>query len=84
VEVPVFPDDAAVVDRTGAGDAFAATLVAGIASGRSLEEALLRAPVNSMRVVQEVGSQAGLLHRDALEALLADAPPGYRVDPLAH
>ena len=82
VQVPVFPDDAAVVDRTGAGDAFAATLVAGIASGRSLEEALLRAPVNSMRVVQEVGSQAGLLHRDALEALLADAPPGYRVDPL--
>ena len=25
------------------------------------------------------GTQAGLLHRDALEALLADAPPGYGV-----
>jgi len=38
--------------------------------------------VNSMRVVQQVGTQAGLLHRDALEALLADAPPGYGVRPL--
>jgi sugar/nucleoside kinase (ribokinase family) len=79
LEVPVFPDDASVVDRTGAGDAFAATLVASVISGLGLEGAMARAPVNSMRVVQEVGSQAGLLHRDALEAILADAPPGYGV-----
>jgi len=78
-EVPVFPDDAPVVDRTGAGDAFAATLVAAVASGRSLAEAMASAPVNSMRVVQEVGTQAGLLHRNALETLLADAPSGYGV-----
>ena len=82
VEVPVFPDDAPVLDRTGAGDAFAAALVAGIASGLSLGEAMARAPVNSMRVVQQVGTQAGLLHRDVLEALLADPPPGYGVRPL--
>ncbi len=79
VEVPVFPDAAPVVDRTGAGDAFAATLVASIASGLSLDLALARAPVNSMRVVQAVGSQAGLLHRDDLEALLAEAPSNYGV-----
>jgi sugar/nucleoside kinase (ribokinase family) len=79
LEVPVFPDDAPVVDRTGAGDAFAATLVAAVASGRSLEDAMLRAPVNSMRAVQQVGTQAGLLRADALEALLADAPAGYGV-----
>jgi sugar/nucleoside kinase (ribokinase family) len=79
VEVPVFPDDAPVVDRTGAGDAFAATLVAGLASGLELDEAMARAPVNSMRVVQAVGSQAGLLTRDGIEALLAAAPASYGV-----
>jgi 2-dehydro-3-deoxygluconokinase len=84
VQVPVFPDDAPVIDRTGAGDAFAATLVAGIVSGLALEEAMVRAPVNSMRVVQEVGSQAGLLRRDVLESLLKAAPPGYGVRELTH
>ena len=77
--VPVFPDDGPVVDRTGAGDAFAATLVAGLASGLPLEEAMARAPVNSMRVVQQVGSQAGLLDDETLEALLAAAPEGFGV-----
>ena len=80
--VPVFPDDAPVLDRTGAGDAFAATLVASIASGATLEEAMGRAPVNAMRVVQAVGSQAGLLDRGSLEALLEQAPPEVGVRPL--
>ena len=79
LEVPVFPDDAPVIDRTGAGDAFAATLVAAVASGRTLEEAMLRAPVNSMRAVQHVGSQAGLLRADELETILSAAPSGYGV-----
>jgi len=82
--VPVFPDDAPLVDRTGAGDAFAATLVAAIASGLPLDEALARAPVNSMRVVQSVGSQAGLLTVGTLEAILASAPDGYGVRGLVH
>jgi ribokinase len=77
--VPVFPDDAPLVDRTGAGDAFAATLVAAVAAGLPLAQALARAPVNSMRVVQAVGSQAGLLAADTLEALLAAAPDDYCV-----
>ncbi|HEY4929416.1 MAG TPA: carbohydrate kinase family protein [Acidimicrobiales bacterium] len=81
--VPVFPDDGPVVDRTGAGDAFAATLVAGLACGLSLREAMARAPVNSMRVVQHVGSQAGLVDDATLEALLAGVPAGYGVEELA-
>ena len=35
--VPVFPDDGPVVDRTGAGDAFAGTLVAALAAGLPLD-----------------------------------------------
>jgi ribokinase len=77
--VPVFPDDGPVVDRTGAGDAFAATLVACVASGLSLDQALARAPVNSMRVVQQVGAQAGLLRGGVLEEVLAAAPSDYGV-----
>jgi ribokinase len=77
--VPVFPDDGPVVDRTGAGDAFAGTLVAAVAAGLPLDEAMARAPVNSMRVVQQVGSQAGLLDTATVEALLAVAPEGYGV-----
>ncbi len=77
--VPIYPDRTPVVDRTGAGDAFAATLVAVIATGRPLDEAMLWAPVNSMSVVHSVGTQAGLLHPDELEVLLAAAPAGYAV-----
>ncbi len=77
--VPVFPDDGPVVDRTGAGDAFAATLVAALAAGLPLDRAMARAPVNSMRVVQHVGSQAGLLDDATLELLLAAAPESCRV-----
>lgn len=83
LEVPAFPDDAPVVDRTGAGDAFAATLVAAVASGLTLAEAMARAPINSMRVVQQVGTQAGLVHRIVLDELLAGAPAGYAVRRLA-
>ena len=81
--VPVFPDDGVVVDRTGAGDAFAGTLVAGLAAGLPLDRAMARAPVNSMRVVQHVGSQAGLLDDATLAALLAGAPDGCGVRELA-
>ena len=77
--VPAFPDDGPPLDRTGAGDAFAATVVAGLASGLPLEEAMARAPVNSMRVVHQVGSQAGLVDDATVEVLLAAAPVGYRV-----
>ena len=42
--VPVFPDDGPVVDRTGAGDAFAGTLVAGLASGLAPRPALAAGP----------------------------------------
>jgi ribokinase len=80
IRVPVFPDDGPVIDRTGAGDAFAGTLVAGLASGLALDDAMARAPVNAMRVVQQVGAQAGLLTWDEVEALLAAAPSSYGVE----
>lgn len=76
-QVPMYPDPAPPVDRTGAGDAFASTVTAMLAAGLSLPDALIRGPINSMSVVQGVGAQAGLLSRSVLEEYLAKAPTSY-------
>jgi len=78
--MPMYPDPAPPVDRTGAGDAFSSTVVAMLAEGMPLSEALKRGPINSMSVVQHVGAQAGLLSREQLETYLAHAPEGYQID----
>ncbi len=75
--MPMYPDPAPPVDRTGAGDAFASTFTACLARGMALPEALRRAPINSMSVVQHIGAQEGLLSMDALEEFLARAPSHY-------
>jgi len=80
LKVPMYPDPKPPIDRTGAGDATTSTIVAALALGKSIREALLWGPINSMSVVQHVGAQKGLLTRDALLKFLADAPAGYRVE----
>jgi sugar/nucleoside kinase (ribokinase family) len=82
VSMPLYPDPAPPVERTGAGDAFASTLVAALVKGLSLEEALQWAPINSMSVVQHVGAQAGLLKEKQLLEWLRHAPRGYHPKPL--
>jgi ribokinase len=77
-QMPLYPDPAPPVDRTGAGDAFASTFVAALAKGNTLEGALQWGPINSMNVVQKVGAQAGLLSEKELEKFLREAPEGYK------
>ncbi|MDE1919471.1 MAG: carbohydrate kinase family protein [Patescibacteria group bacterium] len=79
LKVPMYPDPKPPLDRTGAGDASTSTVVAALALGKPLEEALLWGPVNSMSVVQEIGAQKGLLGRDAIERYLAAAPADFKV-----
>jgi ribokinase len=79
VTIPNYPDAAPPVDRTGAGDAFASTIVAALALGESMDTALTWAPINSANVVQKLGAQAGLLRREEVEQFLADAPDWYKV-----
>jgi ribokinase len=55
-------EDVAVIDRTGAGDAFSSGFTAMLASGADLTHALTYASANSTSVVQQVGSKAGILH----------------------
>ncbi len=76
--MPLYPDPAPPVDRTGAGDAFASTFVAALIKGNTIEGALQWAPINSMSVLQKVGAQAGLLSEAELEHYLANAPDTYK------
>lgn len=80
--MPLYPDPAPPIERTGAGDAFASTFVAALAKGNTLEGALQWAPINSMNVVQHVGAQAGLLKEKDLEELLRQSPDWYHTSPM--
>jgi ribokinase len=77
-QMPLYPDPAPPVDRTGAGDAFASTFVAALMKGNSIEGALQWAPINSMSVVQNVGAQSGLLNEKEIEDFLRNSPDTYR------
>ncbi len=79
-KVPMYPDQKTPYDRTGAGDATTSTIVAALALGKSLDEALLWGPINAMAVVQEIGAQKGLLKSEQLEKYLSEAPEDYRVE----
>lgn len=73
-----FPDAKPPYDRTGAGDAFASTFTSAIALGKSLFDAFLWAPVNSMSVVGQIGAQKGLLSQEEILKWLSGAPQDYR------
>jgi ribokinase len=73
-----YPDPKPPYERTGAGDAFSSTVVAGLNLGKSLPEAMLWGGINSMSVVQGVGAQKGLLNQDKIEEWLAKAPADYK------
>ena len=75
--MPIYPDPAPPVDRTGAGDSFASTFTAAIALGFPVSVALSWGPINSMSVVQYIGAQKGLLSRKFLEEYLMHAPADY-------
>lgn len=72
-----FPDQKPPYERTGAGDAFASTFTSAIALGKSLFDAFLWAPVNSMSVVQQIGAQKGLLTQSEILKYLSEAPADY-------
>ena len=76
--MPMYPDPAPPVDRTGAGDSFSSTFTCAIALGMSPAEALAWGPVNSMNVVQHIGAQKGLLTRVELLKFLDEAPEEYK------
>lgn len=77
--LPIYPDIAPPVERTGAGDATASSITAALALGKSFEEALLWGPINSMSVVQHIGAQEGLLSMEKINKYLENAPSEYKL-----
>jgi len=75
--MPIYPHTP--FERTGAGDAYASTVVSMLAKGKTLSESLTYAPINSMSVVQQVGAQKGLLTMEKLEEYLKNAPEDYKL-----
>lgn len=72
LRVPALPVE--VVDTTGAGDAFAGVLAAGLDRGLPIEQALRRAAVAGSLSCTARGAQGALPERAALDAALARLP----------
>jgi len=56
-----------LVEKTGAGDAYAGGFLAALFLGKSLEEAMVWGTINASHLIGEVGAQNGLLTREELE-----------------
>lgn len=63
--------DGEIVERTGAGDAFASAVICALNYGASFPESLRWGTVNSGSVLKYVGPQKGLLTKDELMAVLS-------------
>jgi 2-dehydro-3-deoxygluconokinase len=80
--IPMYPDPAPPVSRTGAGDATASTTVAYIIKGMDPKEALMRGLINAASVVQGVGAQAKLLTDTEIETWYARRPADFQAQAL--
>ncbi len=60
----IFPTQ--VIEKTGAGDAYASGLVSALFSGEDLGEAMIWGAINAAHEVRQVGTQKGLMTRKEL------------------
>lgn len=58
-------EDVKVLDRTGAGDAFASGFLSQWVQGKSLKDSIIFASANSTSVVTKIGAKEGILHHGA-------------------
>ncbi len=75
--VPMYPDPAPPVSRTGAGDATAATTVAYIIKGMAPQDALMRGVINAAAGVQAVHVQLGTLSAEKIEEWYGKRPADF-------
>lgn len=67
-QINAFP--AELIEMTGAGDAYATGLLAGLFYGKDLKEAMRWGAANGAGVVEEIGPQAGLLTYNQMQEKL--------------
>lgn len=66
----IFPSE--LVEKTGAGDAYASAFVAATLNGENITEAMRWGMANSASAVKKIGSTAGLLELNELKEILND------------
>ncbi len=59
-----------VIEKTGAGDAYASGFLAAIIQGKSIEEAMQWGSINAASVIGKIGAQAGLLTKGGMASRL--------------
>lgn len=64
--------DVPVLERTGAGDSTSTALIAALAQGKPINEALRWGVFNSASVIQEIGPQKGLLTKSKMTKYLRE------------
>ena len=69
-QLGIFP--ATVLERTGAGDSYAAGFLAALIHGLPVNEAMRWGAINAASVVSTVGAEKGLLHKEEIEQKLAE------------
>lgn len=66
----IYSDNRPIVDKTGAGDAFASGFLSAIFYGKSAEIALKWGAVNSGSIIKEIGTTKGLLTKEEIEKIV--------------
>lgn len=75
--IPMYPDPAPPVSRTGAGDVAASTTVAYIFKGLAPKDALMRGVINAAAGVQAIHAQLGTLTAEQIEEWYAKRPADF-------
>lgn len=63
---------ATVVEKTGAGDAYASGFLSAIINGLDVKEAMRYGAANAASVIEKVGAQTGLLTKEEIEKALGE------------
>ena len=70
IEIPAYEMDKPVVDKTGAGDSFAAGFISAIFHGKPLKEALHWGAISSSHIIREVGTVKGRVTKTEMEKMV--------------
>jgi len=66
--------DGTIVERTGCGDSYSTGIIAALIHGGDIKDGMVWGTINGWSVVQKVGPQAGLLHKEEMEKLIKSHP----------
>ncbi len=69
VKIEAYKINKPVIDKTGAGDAFASGAMAALSHNKPIEEVLLWGSINASSVIREIGAVHGLISKNEMEKL---------------